>query len=403
MGGPLRLKYKVLIISGSILALVFLSIWTRDIIERPVNSNDEEIKITMKHREKVTSYLDSLIKNGETPGLQYVVVNANEVLFTYQSGYSDISENMKVTEKTTFNGFSVTKTFTALAILQLAEENKLSIDDPVSKYIINNPYGEKVTIRQLLTHTAGLPNPIPLKWIHLIEEDENFNYNQFISTVLDKNSKLKNPPGVKFGYSNLGYLLLGQIVESVSGISYKDYIRTNILDSIPIDSDDLSFEIISENKHAKGYQKTFSFMNFLLGFFIDKDKYMSGREGKWTSFKSLYVNGSAYGGLIGNAIGFSKYLQQLLKEDSDLISSEYKMIMFSKQKLNDGKEINMGLGWFHGTIHGKNYFTHPGGGGGYYSEIRIYPENNLATVVMFNRSGMSDERILDNVDRYLME
>ncbi|KAB3532374.1 beta-lactamase family protein [Alkaliphilus pronyensis] len=125
----------------------------------------------MKHREKVTSYLDSLIKKGTTPGLQYAAVNGNQVLFTYQRGYSDISKNTKVTEKTTFNGFSITKTFTALAILQLAEQNKLSIDDSITKYIIKNPYGEDVTIRQLLTHTAGLPNPIPLKWIHLIEED----------------------------------------------------------------------------------------------------------------------------------------------------------------------------------------------------------------------------------------
>ncbi len=357
----------------------------------------------MNKKEKVTNYLDKLIKDGETPGLQYVVVNNKGVLLNYHNGYADIASTQKVTEETTFNGYSVTKTFTALAIIQLTEGRKISLDDPVTKYLPHNPYGVAVTIRQLLSHMAGIPNPIPLKWIHLKDEDETFNANQFIGDVLEHNSKLKNSPGNCYSYSNLGYLLLGQVVESVSGLSFKEYIRINVLDRIPVDRKQLDFVIHSEEMHAKGYQRTYSLMNFLLGFFISKDKYMVGRQGKWSAFKSLYVNGSAYGGLIGNAEGFSKFLQQLLMEDSKLISREHKNLMFTKQKLNNGEEIQMGLGWFCGTLNGREYYTHPGGGGGYYSELRIYPEQNFASVIMFNRSGMSDERFLDKVDKYFIE
>lgn len=394
---------KILITFLFIIALAFLAAWYRGIKVKPGLIQDQEVRITSNQKEQITSYLDELIKKGETPGLQYVLVYNKGVLLSYYNGYSDISSKQKITGETTFNGYSITKTFTALAILQLVEQSKISLDDPLTKYLASNPYGEAVTIRQLLSHTAGIPNPIPLKWIHLKEEGETFDTNQFMGEVIKQNSKLKNNPGDNYSYSNLGYLLLGQVVESVSGIPYKEYIQKNVLDRIPVDRKQLDFVVHSEQDHAKGYQSTYSFMNFLLGFMINKDKYMTGREGKWSAFKTIYVNGSAYGGLIGNAESFSKYLQQLLREDSNLISREYKRLMFTKQKLNNGKEIQEGLGWSYGNLNGREYFTKPGGGGGYYSELRIYPGQNLATVIMFNRSGMSDERFLDKVDKYFLK
>lgn len=351
----------------------------------------------MQCSEKVSYYLDSMVKAEKTPGLQYIVVNQDDVLFSYTKGYSDIAGKATVNEKTKFNAYSVTKTFTAIAILQLVEQKKMNLDNFVTRYYPENPYNG-ITIRQLLSHTAGLPNPIPLNWIHLATEDSDFNSKQFVDEIIRKNNKLKNKSGEKFSYSNIGFLVLGIIIENVSGMSYREYVRQNILDKIPLERNEMDFVIYPKEDHAKGYQKTNTFLNLLLGLFIDKKKYMIGKEDKWSAFKPLYVNGSSYGGLIGNARAFSKYLQDLLRHDSKLLSVETKKQMFLKQKLNDGKEIAMSLGWFHGILNGKKYYTHPGGGGGYYTEIRIYPSHKMATVIMMNRSGMSDERLLDKVD-----
>jgi D-alanyl-D-alanine carboxypeptidase len=164
----------------------------------------------------------------------------------------------------------------------------------------------------------------------------------------------------------------------------------------------LDFAISSIESHAKGYIKRWSLMNFVLGFMIDKNRFTEKYSGKWIQFKNIHVNGSAYGGLIGNAAGFAKYLQALLK-NSVLISDEYKSRLFTRQKKNDGKETEMSLSWFAGNLNGDPYFAHAGGGGGYYCEIRIYPGRNCASVIMFNRTGVKDERFLDKVDKFSLE
>jgi hypothetical protein len=106
------------------------------------------------------------------------------------------------------------------------------------------------------------------------------------------------------------------------------------------------------------------------------------------------VNGASYGGLIGKPKSFVKYIQELLKDDCILISDKYKQMLFQENG-NSG----MCLSWFSGELNGEKYFAHAGGGGGYYCEIRIYPEIKLGSVVFLNRTGMRDERFLDKLDK----
>jgi len=106
----------------------------------------------------------------------------------------------------------------------------------------------------------------------------------------------------------------------------------------------------------------------------------------------IYLNGRAYGGLISNAKSLAAYLESVLNHE--LLSPEITSMMFTEQM------GGMCLGWFKGEVDGKKYYCHSGGGGAYGCEIRIYPSENLTSVVMFNRSMMfRDERILDKIDR----
>jgi len=353
--------------------------------------------------EKVSIILNDLIQRHKSPSVQYVFFNKDSQIYHFQSGYSDVKDQIKTDPSITYNAYSVTKTFTALAILQLAQKGKLNINEPVIKYLPGFPYSNEISIRQLISHSAGIPNPIPLRWVHLKEDRVTFDRNEFFNPILAKKNKAKSLPNKKFTYSNLGYVILGQLIEKVSGLAYEDYIRRQIIQPLNIDLKHLDFIIHEDKKHAKGYHMRKAFSYAILGLFFDKRKFIGETEGKWASFKNMYVNGPSYGGLIGTPDAFMKYIQELLKSESSIISPEFKKMLFEENHTEDGKATGMCLAWFTGQLNGKQYFNHAGGGGGYYCEIRIYPEQGLGSVIMFNRSGMKDERFLDKVDRYFFE
>ena len=352
---------------------------------------------------EIENILQKTVSDNNSPSIQYTLFDKDSIIKKYCLGLGDISGNKKISDKTTYNAYSVTKTFTALAILQLAEQKKIDIEQPVKRYLPDFPYSGNITIRQLLSHSAGIPNPIPLNWIHLAIEHKLFDRNQFFKDIFFKNNKTKSQANETFAYSNLGYVLLGQFIEKVTGTSYEQYIKENIIHRLGLKHDELDFEIPDPGLHAKGYHKKLSITNLILGFFIDKSKYMGKAEGIWKPFNNFYVNGTSYGGLIGTPDAFVKYIQELLKPDNCLLSDDYKKMMFTENHTTNNKATKMCLSWFSGQLHGINYFTHAGGGGGYYCEIRIYPENGIGSVCFFNRTGMSDERFLDKVDKFYFD
>jgi D-alanyl-D-alanine carboxypeptidase len=355
----------------------------------------------MENYPQLTATLKKLVTSGKTPGLQYTVMKDRIILYQQNMGFADFESKQPVNKNSFFNACSVTKTFTSLAILQLAEAGKLKLTDNASVYLNGLPFNEEIKIYQLLSHTSGLSNPIPLRWIHLHTEEADFDSDKFIWHVLRKNARLKFTPGEKFSYSNLNYLPLGQIIEKVSGLSYPDYIRKNIIARIGMGERPLEFVVHEDLHYARGYQKRLSLINLILGFLIDRKKFTDRSvHHAWIKFNKYYVSGRAYGGIIANAYSLTKFIYELSKPHSALLSDTWKDILFAKQKTNNGNEIEMTLGWFTGKLDEIHYLGHAGAGGGYYCEMRFYPDNNMATAIMFNRSGMRDERFLDELDRH---
>jgi D-alanyl-D-alanine carboxypeptidase len=355
-----------------------------------------------KNMNNIPTILDNEISKGKTPSVQYLFFSADSILFEYSAGYSDLKSEMKVDTNTTFNALSITKTFTAAAIMQLVQQNLVSLEKSVQHYLPSSRISEKVLVKHLMNHTAGLANPLPLRWIHLYPEHNSFNRDEFFSTILDENIKLKSEPGSRFSYSNLGYIYLARIVEAVSGMSYEDYVAKNIFDKLQLGSDALDFNIPHEISHAKGYHSNRSLSMLLLNFMFDRSKYMEESVGKWKPFKLYYVNGAPYGGLIGNSRGLVKYGQEMLKENSALLSESSKERMFSENVDEKGRNTGMCLSWYTGQLDQYRYVTHAGGGGGYYCELRLYPEIKAGSFIVFNRSGFSDERYLNKLDVYLI-
>ena len=333
---------------------------------------------------------------GSGPGFQYVVVDSGSTIFEYSTGLSDIKNRKPLALGQTLAAFSMTKTLTAIAILQLLEQNRLSLDDRVIDSF-PHPYEREITIRQLLSHTSGIPNPIPLKWVHLVNDHAGYDEAGALAAVLEKNKKNRSMPGTKYGYSNIGYWLLGKTIESVSGISYIQFIHHNIFAPLSLPPTDIGFVISRDGNHARGYIKKWSFMDIAGRFLIDDTVYGIS-EGRWIHIEDLYPNGPSFGGAIGTARSFSVILQDLLSERSKLLGPSTKNLLFSQQTVASGKAVDMTLGWHIRQVDGMTYYYKEGGGAGFCCEMRMYPEVGIASVLMANRTSFNFKKHLSRLD-----
>jgi CubicO group peptidase (beta-lactamase class C family) len=183
-----------------------------------------------------------------------LVAKAGKILLRKGYGYADFEKGISNTPATVFKLASLTKQFTAMGILILEEKGKLSTKDTISKFLPDYPGGDQITIHHLLTHTSGItefffpdncPNPEDLKRYHPTED----------LIALFKNKPLGFTPGKRFQYCNSNYVLLGYIIEIVSGIKYEDFIRQFIL--VPLDMANSGFEADGNplKNEALGYEK----------------------------------------------------------------------------------------------------------------------------------------------------
>ncbi|MDP9955463.1 CubicO group peptidase (beta-lactamase class C family) [Epilithonimonas hungarica] len=187
------------------------------------------VKISGQSKGKmIDDYFNTLVKNQQFSG-NVLVIDNNEVVYERSFGFSDHTTKAPNTPEITFPIASISKIFTATAILQLKEKGLLKITDPVTKYLPEFPYSE-ITIRHLLSHTSGLP---PYNAFFDKEKKQNpdkvFTNKDFLPGVIANKQPLVYQPGEKGNYDNINYLILALIVEKVSGTSYEKYIEKNIL------------------------------------------------------------------------------------------------------------------------------------------------------------------------------
>ena len=341
--------------------------------------------------------LDALIRKSKTPGIQYVVVDSNSTIMDYASGFADIKQNIRLEPRTTMMAYSMTKTFTAVAILQLVGSGKIGIDDPVIKYLPDIPYGDEITVRQLLTHTSGIPNPVPLRWVHPANQHAGYNEAEALAQILKKNNRLSFEPGEKYAYSNIGYWLLGKIIERTTQLTYAEYMSQYFFNKLGVKNRELSFEIVDTLKRAKGYLAKYSFFNVIKRLLID-DELIGDYEKNWLHIKNHYLNGTAFGGLIGSARDIALFLQDQLKTNSAILGAEMKSLLYSQHKDNAGNPIEMTPGWHIGRLEGIQYFYKEGGGGGYHCEMRLYPTAGIGTIMMVNCTNFNTRKYLNKLD-----
>ena len=331
--------------------------------------------------------------HGRVPGLSVAVVGPDGVRWTKGFGLADLDSRAPALPDTAYLWFSMTKIVTATAVLQLCERGLLDLDGPAAHYyaplasLLPQADAARVTVRHLLSHASGLANPIPVRWIHLADEPPP-DPGAFLAGLLAKHRRLRARPGTRASYSNLGYLVLGQIVASTSGRSYEDYVRDNILEPAGMTRTDFRHTPAMLSNAATGYQRRWSVMTPLLRLMVPRGVF--GKTGpRFVPFNRFYLNGSAYGGLVGTVEDAARFLRAHLAGGRlngwTMLSNETTALMQTIASF--GGPLDVGLGWFRrasARARDRHFVEHLGGGGGFFNVMRLYPQASLGIVLMGN-------------------
>ena len=352
----------------------------------------------MPRSEDARSHLVTLTADSKTPGLQYLVVNSDRILFEHCGGWANINRHVSMKPSTTMTAYSMSKTITAAAVLSLVQTGQVRLDEPLERWVPDSPYGPGIVVSQLLTHTSGMPNPLPLRWIHRPDQHQTFDEAAALESVLKGHPRLSHSPGTKYRYSNIGYWLLGRVVEAASGEPFTRYVDQHVLAPLGIEAGQLGYEIPDTSRHATGYLEKYSLMNLVKRFLLDRDL-IGTYEGRWLRINSHYLNGPAFGGLVGTANGFATFLQDQLRQHSRLLEDAIRDQFYAPQQTAQGTPIPMTLGWHVGDLHGRRFFYKEGGGAGFHCMMRLYRAEGVASVIMANATGFDVKDCLNRVDQ----
>lgn len=280
-----------------------------------------------------------------------LVAKNNEIIFNESYGYSNKEKGIKNTLQTKFMIGSMTKSVTALCIMQLAEKGMLSVQQNIEDYIPDLYKGQGITIHHLLTHTSGIPNYIVLK--KQIKWGERHTPQEILQIV--KDYKLKFPVGEKWSYSNTNYLILGLIVEIVSGMSYHQYVKNNIF--IPAKMNNSGFIDEEQQNVANNY------VDGEKGFYVDP---------------SIWF---ACGDIVSTAYDY--YLLDRAVQDGKLLSPQ--LVKEMQKPHHDGKYVKYGYGLFVKNHFGCKSICHGGSiVNGYTSHFEKYIDDDITIVVLSN-------------------
>jgi CubicO group peptidase (beta-lactamase class C family) len=353
--------------------------------------------IAFAEAERARARLDAIVAAGELPGIQYVVVGPDSTLFEGAAGWADLAARRPLEPATTMMAYSMTKTITAAAVLQLVERGALALDSPVKALLPDVPYGDRLTIRHLLAQTSGIPNPIPLRWVHLPQEHAAYDERAMLARRLAENPRLRFAPGERYAYSNLSYWLLGRVVEKASGVPYQEYVRANVFDRLRVPPAEIGFAIADRGSHAKGYLPRWSWQNLLRPFLVD-GKFVGEYEGSWLHVEDAYLDGAAFGGIVASARAMGSFLRDQLAAESVVLGPQARALFFERQRGRAGELVETTLGW-HVAPGGAEYLFKEGGGAGFHAEMRLDRSARVGSVAIANSGSFDVKGFLDTADR----
>lgn len=295
----------------------------------------------------------------ESPGAAVLIAKDDKVIYRKAFGMANLELQVPMKPENVFQLASITKQFTSVSILILMEKGKLNLKDPLTKYLPDFPRGNEITLHHLLNHTSGIVSYTNLPEFRT-KTRLDLSPEEIISSF--KDVPLEFNPGENQAYSNSGYVILGFIIEQLSGMSYGEFIQKNIFDKLGMKNSYYAdpYQIIPNR--ASGYQ--------LYEGNFENPEYMSPTI--------PYAAGSLLS-TIDDMFLWNKAIHQ-----NTLISEKSKQLAFANQTLSNGKAINYGYGWYINEIAGIPTIEHPGGINGYTTSGIYIPESNIYSIVLTN-------------------
>jgi CubicO group peptidase (beta-lactamase class C family) len=315
-----------------------------------------------------------------TPGCALAVVKDGRILYERGYGMADLDHNIPITPATVFHVASMSKQFMAASIVLLAQEGKLSLDDPVRKYIPELPdFGVPITIRQLIHHTSGLRDQWDLLGLAGWRYSLDLITDEDVLHVMSRQRDLNFPPGSRHLYSNTGYTLLAQIVKRVSGQSFREFTTSHIFEPLQMNNTrfrDDHAEVIKNI--AYGYQPTKD------AFLISITNFDTvGATSLLTTVEDLALWDENF---YHPKVGGPKLIQQLQE----------------RGKLNNGEQLDYAFGLVIGTYRGLATVDHAGGDAGYRSDMIRFPDQHFTAECLCNTAAADPSQLTRKVaDIYL--
>jgi CubicO group peptidase (beta-lactamase class C family) len=300
------------------------------------------------------------------PGVVVAIVDAGGVRESAAIGLADIARAAPASTTTPWHWFSMTKVFTATAAMRLSARGELDLDAPVRELVpdvarlVPEAWATRITPRHLLSHRAGIANPLPLRWIRRAT-DPAPDVEVLAARRLGENRRLRFEPGTRAKYTNLGMLVMGAAMQRAAKTPFASIIAREVTG--PLGMSRTGFDL--PEGAAVGYHARFSPLRFVIPQWVVGPSF-----GRWVSTRPFLVDGMPYGGLVGPIDDLARFLRLHLGDDPVVVAMRER-----------------GLGWFrHLKVRRGDppSLEHGGGGPGFFDVMRVYPTLGVAVAVLGN-------------------
>ncbi|WP_394974851.1 serine hydrolase domain-containing protein [uncultured Croceitalea sp.] len=303
----------------------------------------------------------------QSPGGSVLVAKDGNIIYNYHYGKANLELDVATSSKSVYRIASLSKQFTAVAILKLAEEQKLSLNDDIKKYLPNYPVQDRtITLEHLLSHTSGIKDYLNIEGFNKAFQRQDMSPKELIDFF--KNEPMNFEAGSQYQYSSSGYIILGYIIEAVSGMSYEDYMKEAIF--IPIGLNNTFYDntkAIIKNR-VSGYKNT-------------NEAYEN------IDFLSMTLPYAA-GSLASTSEDLFKWNEAL--KSKKIISSKSLNKAYTAFKLNTGKSGIQGYGWEIGNVQGVKAVKHSGGINGFITYALSIPEKDIYVAILTNSENTNN-------------
>ncbi|HEX7281870.1 MAG TPA: serine hydrolase domain-containing protein [Vicinamibacterales bacterium] len=311
----------------------------------------------------IDGLVEAPIKTGRVAGASVAVARGTQLLVDRGYGFADLQLDVPTPVRAIYEIGSVTKQFTAAAILLLAEDKKLALDDELTKFLPDYPTaGHRVTLRHLLNHTSGIKGYTELPefgQLMMLKKPKDELVKLFSSKPFDF------APGEDLIYNNSAFFLLGLVIEKVSGQSYADFVKTRLFDKAGMTDSSYCSERTIQKRKVHGYD-TVNGSLVLKGYLDHSWPYSAGSLCS-TAYDLVLWNRALHAGKV--------------------LSADSYRAMITPGTLNDGSSLRYTMGLGVTNTGGRRLISHGGGINGYLSQLDYYPDEDLTIVVLFNTAG----------------